>query len=341
MKIALISTTIYASHVFELYRKFGKDVSMIIAGDTKTPDDRVRQILKPLGDARYLSVADQQALNYKSSDVIGWGSIQRRNIALLEAIRTKADIIISIDDDNIPTTADYFEQFSSVLSRPYSGLGVSSRRNWFDVGMFLVPPTPHRGFPYSLRHLDPDLVVSPLIDASVGVAAGLWLGDPDIDAMTRIANRPMVYNMGEQLRSGLAVLPGCFTPFNSQNTAYLAELAPLMMVWIGVGRYDDIWASYVAERVMMETKHVVHYGKPYVWQERNQQNLFKNLKDEIFGMETTDRFVADLLNIDVGKGSTIERLRRIYRGLSKADYIPEKSKLLGDAWCDDVERVLS
>jgi hypothetical protein len=54
-----------------------------------------------------------------------------------------------------------------------------------------------------------------------------------------------------------------------------------MLVLVGVGRYDDIWGSYIAQRVMAETGHRVHYGKPFVWQERNPQSIWTNLRDEI------------------------------------------------------------
>jgi hypothetical protein len=151
------------------------------------------------------------------------------------------------------------------------------------------------------------------VDARIGVAAGLWLGDPDIDAATRIVNAPQVLQLSDTVRSGLAVAPGCFTPFNSQNTAFRADLAALMMVWVDVGRYDDIWAAYAAERVMMDTGDWVHFGPPLVWQERNAHDLIKDLKDELYGMEHTDRFVEDLLAMDLGScaGCTSSSAARI------------------------------
>ena len=36
------------------------------------------------------------------SDAIGWNSIQRRNIGLLYAYEQGADVIATVDDDNIP-----------------------------------------------------------------------------------------------------------------------------------------------------------------------------------------------------------------------------------------------
>jgi hypothetical protein len=179
------------------------------------------------------------------------------------------------------------------------------------------------------------------VDATVGVTAGLWLGDPDVDAMTRIHEGPVVTDVSLLAQKAVAAQPGTYTPFNSQNTAFLAELAPLMAVHVGVGRYDDIWASYIAERIMHDTGHVVTYGAPFVWQERNAQNLFRNLKDEVMGMEQTDLFVKILDDAPLEGEGVLERLRSLYQWLSKFDEIPEVVSEFGLAWCSDVEDALS
>lgn len=46
---------------------------------------------------------EYQNENYNTlSNLIGWNCIQRRNIGYIEAYKRGADIIASIDDDNIP-----------------------------------------------------------------------------------------------------------------------------------------------------------------------------------------------------------------------------------------------
>jgi hypothetical protein len=340
MESALITTTIHVPHVLSLYRELDKEVMFFIAGDRKTPHDEVRRFVSSLGNAIYYSDTDQEKLGYACSEIIGWNKIMRRNIALLEAIKYGADIIVTIDDDNIPIDHDYFDVFKSVLTSPYNGPMASSEMHWFNVGEFLSPPVYHRGFPYDYRHTDLKVRLTSVCNARVGIAAGLWLGDPDIDAMERITNRPTVFQVSEVLRSGLVVDNRCFAPFNSQNTAYVVELAPLMMVMVGVGRYDDVWASYIAERVMVEMDYHVHYGRPLVWQQRNPQNQWRNLRDEVFGMEFTTRFCEDLLTANLGEGNVLDKLRRLYEHLRGVEYLPPTVYELGKAWCDDVERVI-
>lgn len=340
MKTILITTTIYVPEVLKLYREISKDVLFIIAGDKKTPHDNVRKLCSELGNALYLSDVDQEKLGYSCSEIIGWNKIMRRNIALLEAIKLKPNIIITIDDDNIPLEKDYFEKFEKILTQPFSGLMVSSESNWFNIGDFFVPPIYHRGFPYEKRNGGLNLKMKPVVEKKVGIAAGLWLGDPDINAMDRIVNKPMVLGFSEVLNDGLIVDNKNFSPFNTQNTACCLELAPLLMVLVGVGRYDDIFASFIAERILMETDYHLFFGKPFVWQERNPQNLWKNLQDEMFGMQYSIQFCNDLLEINLGDGHILEKLYRIYEHLDKKTYLPPVVCQLGKSWCKDVEKLL-
>src|SRR6476620_6144831 len=102
---ALITTTINNPLVLRQYRASDPDVLFIIAGDRKSPHDDIRSLCKELGNAVYLDPREQQALGYACSEVIGWNSIQRRSIALLEALRAGAQVVLSVDDDNAPRKA--------------------------------------------------------------------------------------------------------------------------------------------------------------------------------------------------------------------------------------------
>lgn len=340
MKLTLITTTINVPRVLELYRAIGPEVEIIVAGDLKTPDAETRDLLRRI-DARYLGPAEQESMGTRSSEIIGWNSVQRRNLALLAAIRSRPEAIVTVDDDNIPISEQYFQDFTRLLSGPFHGVRAAASSGWYDVGHLFSPSISHRGFPPRLRHSDLGLRFEPTVGARVGVAAGLWLGDPDVDSMSRLVAKPEVHGVSTLFEGGLVVTPGVFTPFNSQNTGFRADLACLMMVWPGTGRYDDIWASYFAERVMMTSGDHVHFGKPYVWQERNKHDLLADVREEMLGAQHTEQYIQDLLAIDVGSGSILDKARRLHRNLAKKTYIPDVMKRLGEAWCDDVEYALS
>jgi len=335
MKVVLITTTIHVPHVLRLYRKLNEDVHFIVIGDKKTPHEEVRSFIHELGNAAYYSDSDQETLGYKCSEIIGWNKIMRRNIGILEALKHGAEIIISIDDDNIPLGSDYFKQFERTLTEQFHGVMASSKTGWFNIGEFLTPQVYHRGFPFEQRPQEPSQLV-PVTGVKIGVSAGLWLGDPDVDAVNRLADHPRVTGISDVIRNGVAVQSGCFAPFDSQNTAYVRELAPLMMLSGEIGRYDDIWASYITERVIAGTDYCVHYGCPLVYQERNPQNLLRNLKDEIFGMEHTQHFITDLRAAKLTNPTVIGKLAQLY------DQLPNWLQItkLGKTWLKDLEKVV-
>ena len=99
---AIVTTTIYS--VSEAVKKFVtfKEWKVYIVGDTKTPHSEYEELEKENSNVKYLS-PEYQEENYKDiSDLIGWRNIQRRNIGFLEALKDGAEIIASVDDDNIP-----------------------------------------------------------------------------------------------------------------------------------------------------------------------------------------------------------------------------------------------
>lgn len=336
MKTALITTTINVPTVLALYRKLGPDVHFFIAGDRKTPDAEVVNFLYGIPNHSYYGIDRQHDLGYKCSRLVGENCVQRRNIALLEAVRWGADTIVTIDDDNIPIEW-YFDRFNSLFSSPaWDGCAVSSSQRWFDPGFLLVPLTKHRGFPIGIK---PELIVAPITDARIGVAAGLCLGDPDIDAVTRIAVAPIIHSVSELGRAGIVVDPrSTRTVFNSQNTAFIRELAPAMFMMPGVGRYDDIYASLICQRVMRERGLYVHFGQPFVWQQRNAHNLISDLRHEIDGMANIKTF-ASLLDLEFAGATVTKQTRAIYEGIGSA-LVPLVAKAAALAFLDDMESVL-
>lgn len=341
MKTALITTTINVPRVLELYRKYGPDVAMFIAGDKHPRTPEIRKYCDGMEFVHFDDPERTEELDYKCSELIGWNCIQRRNIALLEAIKWGADVIVSIDDDNIPLAPDYFEWFEWW---EFSGLKASSSTGWFDVGTLLNPISPHRGFPHDKKAAQPSFEST--VGAKVGVAAGVCLGDPDISAVTRIANGPTVHGVSEVLRSGVVTDPkDTWTVFNTQNTAFIRELAPAMFCMPGVGRYDDIFASLICQRVMRDLNYHVHFGQPFVWQQRNSHDLLKDLAQELNGMRTMEIFAEYLdspaLAAKLAERTTaLAKTRAIYEDMRGSTEFPLGSVNAALAFLDDMEKVL-
>ena len=335
---ALITTTINVPTVLKLYRKLDPSVAFFVAADEKTPREAY-DFCAQIPDCEIYSPDRQKELGYECSSLIGWNTIARRNIALLEALRWGADVIVTIDDDNIPLGPTH--RFDFTVGCLHDGLAATSPTGWFDVGTLLDPVAPHRGFPHTRQY---PAVFEPVTDARVGVAAGICLGDPDISACTRIANAPTVHRVSELLRAGIVTDPRkTWTVVNSQNTAFIRELAPAFLMVPQWQRYDDIWASLIAQRVMRDLGLHVHFGMPFVVQQRNYHDLVKDLKAEIYGMEYTVEFAEwldDFPSNCAPKITAFDLVAAIYERLTIMGFMPQDINLLGAAWCRDLEKVL-
>lgn len=333
MKTAIITTTINVPNNLRRWgEQLGPNDVIVVAGDQKTPHNDVYKVLEDIGcETRYLHPIDQ--IEWMSSTATGWNCIQRRNIALLEALRFNPDIIITVDDDNVPTRDNHVQRVRQVLDGQVTTTTMlRSWTRWYNVGVALSPPVVVRGFPLDRRHDHPDLnYVTGML--RTGVLASLWLGDPDIDAVTRICHDPQVTDM---VSPDVVLAPGTWCPFNSQATAYRRELAPLMMVWPGVGRYDDIWASYLAQRVMEHLGWVVRFGNPLVRQERNPHNLVRDLDQEMYGYRHTGDVTAALRDVTLTTTDVIECLRECFTGVRSLTTVPRQTSDSWMAWLEDL-----
>lgn len=339
MRTALVTTTINIPHVLKLYRRYGPDVRFFVALDKKTPEEAVNFCAHDIDNTHVCYIQDQQ--QWSCSELIGWSCVQRRNIALLEAVRWGAGIIVTIDDDVLPLTDDYFWKFLDLFASSFCGIEVSSPSGWYDAGRLLTPVVRHRGLP--LR-LDPDEpVLTPVTDVDIGVAAGLWIGDADVNAVDRIAIPPAVHSATELARTGVVVAPGTRTVFNSQSTAFRRGFAPAMFMLPGVGRADDIFASLVTQRVMRESGYRVHFGQPFAacWQNRSNESLLHDLREEMLLLERVEDFETVLAHTSLhGITSVTQQVRTIYHNLANEKWMPRQAIEAGLAYCDDIEPLL-
>ena len=335
MKIALCTTTIHVPHALKLMRKCSNNVRFFVATDEKTPT-------LELGKLEVSNSLCMRGEYWKCSEAIGWNTLARRNIAFLEALKWGADVIYSWDNDNIPVNRTHFDHVEFRFEGLFSGIQVTGAdiwpvASWFDPGTLLIPATRHRGFPYDYER---KLKAGPVTDAKVGVAAGLIIGDPDIDAVTRMEHRPDIGGVHLLGQTGVVVDPHTWTVFNTQNTAVIRELVPAWFLMPGVGRHDDIYASLIVQRVARERDLHVHFGPPFTYQQRNEHNLLADLRAEIDGMENVAKLAALLDNIQLPGKSVLDDTRIIYNQLRHCSFLPTASVEAGLLYLDDCESVL-
>jgi hypothetical protein len=307
MKKIIVTTTINSPT--EATKKFA-EISQrdgwvfIIVGDTKTPHSEYFELEKKYSNVKYLSPEEQER-NYKEiSDVIGWKTIQRRNVGFIAAYKMGADIIATVDDDNIP-----YENWGQNL---YVGKTIDV--DLYDPELEVFDPLSitkdnhiwHRGYPIEYLQKRHRVEYKGKIKRKVLVQADLWDGDPDIDAMARLTYKPIV-------KYSDITEPYCsnkIAPFNSQNTFLSREVIPFYSVLPFTGRMDDIWGSYILQHYFPNS---VICNKASVYQDRNVQDLITNLEKEIIGYRDTLRLITNLSHFEEIIPKTANDFYKIYK----------------------------
>ena len=278
MKKIIATTTINPpTEALIKYTKL-KDWHVIVAGDLKTQ----HELFQSIDNLTYLTPDYQEKMAPELSKLIGWNSMQRRNFAILEAYRMKADVIGIIDDDNVPNdnwgqdiliNKEIEVDFYLIDDIAFDPIGSLSnyKHLW------------HRGFP--LQRI-PFRNYSNKIKKKIvpQIQAIFWNGDPDIDAICR-----MIYNPKTSFEdSEFPFASNKLSPFNSQNTIISKEIVKDYFLFPFVGRMDDIWAAYYVQ----SKGNQVIFSKPEVYSDRSigtvgRYSSIQDMKKEYLGMEYT------------------------------------------------------
>lgn len=301
MKKFIVTTTIQPPT--EATRKFAemKDWTLIIVGDQKTPHNEYK-----FGRWIYLDPKFQEENYPELSAAIGWHCIMRRNIGFIEAYKRGADIVATIDDDNIPDS-DWGDDIYVGQDFDAKVYDVPSPCLAFDpLSVTDHPEIWHRGYPIDTVAYSRKPLFMGNKKKKVLIQADLWNGDPDIDAICRMIYQPE-YAI---LKSPYGYTSEKYIPFNSQNTFLAREVLPHYMVLPHVGRVDDIWGGYIAQYIL-NTRPV--FFPPSTYQQRNPQSIQKNLQDELFGYVNTNIFLQNLNRFEIILPEKARRAYDLYR----------------------------
>lgn len=330
MKLAIISTTIHGERTYLPFdalaaqSKFS-DVTFVVAGDTNAaPFDTSKFQCR----VEYLEPVDQE--RFAVSETIGWKTPRRRPIAWLRAVELGPDYILSVDDDNIPPE-NYFNEWYRVLTTPVASVAAAvppvAPAPWHnylrtsDAPIEIYP----RGFPLPFRQkasTEIQTLAKPVPPAAIGLFQGISLGDPDMDAMTRLVYpKPLPLNTIVEKNY---VLRGVWSPYNMQNTVFSKVLFQLPILWPHAGRFDDIFASFVWQKFLFNNGRYVHVGDPVNRQDRGvRDTLNLDFREEVEGYLYSHR-VWEVINA-IAEKDPIAFLRKLMEHgdeLAPADSAP-------------------
>jgi hypothetical protein len=307
---------------FEKYGTSNYDVDFIIIGDVKTPSGTANYI-QDLKNKKYKQNfiyfdIDEQKKVFSKYDKL-WNhlplnSFARRNFADLFAYINNYDVIIRIDDDNYPILENnFFQDHSSVGSFNKMNI-INSDSGWFNICQLLSEENNiqfyPRGFPFTERWKKS--VLSQKVDEiKVVVNAGLWLGDPDVDALTRLTRPVNAINYINTYGNTFALDNNTWSPINTQNTSFARETIPAAFVSPFAGRYDDILSGYFLRKITDHLGDYVSYGKPLMNQIRNEHNLWHDLDKERIGGSSIHLICDILKEIELSSSSYLEAYKEL------------------------------
>jgi hypothetical protein len=314
-RTAIVVTTIFEPAFLAGYlqnlRTTGRDAdtTIYIIIDRKTPPTvaQAAERARREGFDVHCPSLDEQTAFLKSlgapDDFVPWNTDNRRNVGFLMSLADNVDVLISIDDDNFVRSDSDFTGAHHVVGGSCHDPVVRTSDGWFnicdqlegwDLGAVFA-----RGFPYFARVPPRDDDRGP-IRADDCHQAGLWLDDPDVDAIYRLSRRPN----GTAFRGTSVVLgPNTWSPINTQNTA-LTRDAALCYYYVRMGfplqglridRFGDILSGYLTQKVVKHLGQGVRIGTPILDHHRTQHNLFKDLYHELAGIVLIEEFVPWLI----------------------------------------------
>ena len=327
---ALIITSI-ANAKHPVLKQFAKEskahgYEFIVAGDTKSPE------VFNLKGCTFLSIASQIAMESTLAPLLPTKHYCRKNMAYLYAMQKGYTNIKETDDDNVPYQSFYNIDPATVKST------VLHHNGWLNIyKQFTKQNIWPRGLPLNEVHTVTPTQTSIGLNTYCPIQQSLPDDDPDVDAIYRLCiTKPIKFTKNKKY----ALAPGCWSPFNSQNTLWYTQAYMLLYLPAFCSfRMSDIWRSFVAQRIAYNYGWHILYTSPTVYQLRNKHDLMKDFADEVPGYlhNNTIRNILNNTALSTHQKDIGKNLIACYNALVKAGIMPKKELPLVKAWVADVQ----
>lgn len=300
-QLAIVVTTINKGDFLDVYCQqsdaegWREHLRIIVIPDRKSPSElyeKCRSLTSAGFDLECPTVEEQAAFLRKVGDVhqiIPYNSDNRRNIGFLMALEKGCDFLISIDDDNFCRVGEpFFREHAIVCQGAVELEAVHSTNGWFNIcDLMTVEPANvyPRGFPYHARSQSTKVEFI-REQGNPHLNAGLWLGEPDLDAITWLANPASAKTL---LRESVFLGQDTWSPINTQNTS-LHRDAVVTYYFVRMGhhiggmpidRYGDIFSGYFCQACIRHLGYRIRVGTPAVEHIRNKHNYLHDLTNEL------------------------------------------------------------
>jgi hypothetical protein len=301
-----------------------EDWQVVVVADRKTPKDWQQDRVK------ILTVEEQEALPFETSELLPWNHYARKNLGYLYAISQGAELIYETDDDNLPYESwqQSFPTHTTIDAATY----VSDEKYINVYAHFSDERVWPRGFPLAevTRPAANIKATQPLQVSrnSAPIVQGLADLEPDVDAIYRLT-------VGQQIKFAETIpaflKAGTYCPFNSQNTLWYPEAFQyLYLPGLVPSRVTDIWRGYIAQRFLHQRGQGMLFCSAGVYQERNFHNLMRDFEEELDLYTKTERLVKDL-------DAYNESYSGMMQYLSSKGFFKSEEVALFEAWLRDMK----
>lgn len=306
-----------------------------VIGDRKGPQ------VFDLPNTNFFHIDDQRKMGFQLAELLPEKHYTRKNLGYLAAIAEGADCIVETDDDNLPRPEFFQPRSPSVSARI-----VSNAPGWCNAyKAFTDAHIWPRGLPLEAIHSSEPLFQNQeqgIKTVESLIQQGLADENPDVDAAYRLI-LPLPLDFRQE--PPLALSPGVWCPFNSQNTTFFKEAFPLLYLPSYCSfRMTDIWRSFVAQRCLWEMDSEITFHSATVWQERNGHNLLRDFEDEVPGYLNNEKIRATLAPLKLRKGREVavvcDNLTSCYSALVQASIVGPEEMNLVELWCEDISKKL-
>lgn len=349
IQISLVMTTINDGAVLESYCKQAElegvkeELIFIVIPDRKSPIElfeRCGHLANKGFDIWCPEIQNQKDFLKKLGFVpslIPYDSDNRRNIGYLMALQSGAKTIISIDDDNYCMGAeDTFKDYAIVAEDEITLRAHYTQNDWINlIDCLEVNPDVNvypRGYPYNKRwKACGHFAVEETVPIRLNV--GLWIGEPDLDAMTWLVSPVQVKTfMARPFLLGKSV----WSPINTQNTSLYRDLIVsyyYVKMGAGIDRFGDIFSGYFCQKCMQHMGDRIRIGTPIAVHERNKHNYLDDLAKEFKGVLILEDLIEWLQEIQL-EGATYSEAY-----LCLADKLDiQIPQFKGFVWTKEIER---
>ncbi|CAF3788077.1 unnamed protein product, partial [Adineta steineri] len=268
-KWIVVTTINYPTSSIHKFLNLTTNWNLIVIADKKTPNDWPTHISKNTSRLFFLSIQQQNSLDFRILRYLPYGSYARKNLGYLLAIQCGAQIIFESDDDNLLETNDIYLLPKILQPEQLPWIAFHRQRSPFIniYGSFGHPNIWPRGFPIDeIKNVTEDGWHSVRQNHQNTTHAYIqqYLADldPDVDAIYRLAHPLSIGRIKfDRDQPPIAIEPFTYSPYNTQNTVtYYEAFWGLYLPVTTTFRVCDIWRGFWVQRLLWDIGGQLIFG---------------------------------------------------------------------------------